>query len=179
MFKTAPKTLDEESAKVWTKQKWQEHVKDSEDRLRKLYTGEGAGLYRNYLWTALAYHRSSNQYRVIYRARHWNMKEAVRKMNLAVLNQIVKTERDEAYLYLTSENAAFHCSEGDMDTPVCRRMLGYALVKRLTIPEDLQLFNTHYADASLDAHYVAYLVDKATGDVVRRNLTKVFAESQE
>jgi hypothetical protein len=93
------------------------------------------------------------------------------------LNQIVKRERDEAYLYFTSESSAFHCSEGNMDEPICQRMIGYALVKRLMIPEDRVLFNTHFSDKTKDSLFVAYLVKKDTGEVVRRNLTKVYAES--
>lgn len=47
------------------------------------------------------------------------MKEAVARMNLAVVNQIIKPENDEAYLYFTSESSAFHCSEGKMEDPTC------------------------------------------------------------
>jgi hypothetical protein len=105
------------------------------------------------------------------------MKEAVRRMNLAVLNQIIKPENDEAYLYFTSESTAFHCSEGEMEEPTCQRMLGYSLVKRLMIPEDRKLFNPHFSDKTKDSLFVAYLVKKDDGEVVRRNLTKVYAES--
>jgi hypothetical protein len=177
LFKEPPKAIDEENAEVMTKQKWQEHLTDAQAELKKLYTGEGPGLYRNYLWNVVAYHKSSNKFRVIYRARHWSMKEAVRRMNLQVLNQIVKTESDEAYLYFTSESSAFHCSEGEMDDPTCQRMIGYSLVKRLMIPEDEMLFNPHFSDKTKDSMFVAYLVKKESGDVVRKNLTKVFEES--
>jgi hypothetical protein len=142
----APEKIDEDTAEVMTKQKWQEYILESQANLKKLYTGDGSGLYRNYLWNVLAYQRSSNRFRVIYRQRHWNMKEAMRRMSLAVLDQIVKPENDEAYLYFTSESSSFHCSEGEMTNPTCQRMIGYALVKRLMVPEDRKLFNPHFSD---------------------------------
>jgi hypothetical protein len=57
LFVAAPKEITEAAAGTVTKEKWQEHLTSEEAKLKKLYTGSGVGLYRNYLWNVVSYHR--------------------------------------------------------------------------------------------------------------------------
>jgi len=47
------------------------------------------------------------------------MKQAMQSMANAVYNNIVKREKDEAYLFLVRQTQPFYCSEGDLDKSLC------------------------------------------------------------
>lgn len=175
-----PKTVDEAGLHLRTKEDWEGYLKNTTEKLQGLYKGPGDVLIHHYRWRVNTYHRGSRRMRSIYDSRHWNMKEAVRRMGAAVYNQIIKNPRsDEAYLFFVAETTAFHCSEGALDTEVCQLMLGWSLFQRHLEPRTQVLFNPHLPGNHPDAKYVAYLREKESKNVVLVNLTSDYGKSSQ
>ena len=93
------------------------------------------------------------------------------------MKNIVELEEDKAYLFGVRETSPFYCSEGSLDKPICRRMIGHA------IKTNLIYTNKKLIDRNLDAsdngyNYVAYLRNEETKKVTRINLDSDLKSSQ-
>jgi len=179
LFKEQPKPFDEAGIFLRTKADWEGYLKNETEKLQGLYKGPGQVLIHHYRWRVTAFHKGSRQMRSVYDSRHWNMKEAVRRMAAAVYNNIIKPERDEAYLFFVTESTAFHCSEGALDTEICQLMLGWSLFKHHLEPRTSVLFNPQLPGNHPDAKYVAYLREKESKNVVLVNLTRDYGKSSQ
>jgi len=165
----------EETIGLKTKKVWDEHLKKEFDKLKDLNKGTSDTLFKHYHFVAMVYGRQSHVISQRHYTRYWNMKQAMQGMAQAIYNQVVKKEKDEAYLFLVRETTAFHCSEGDLDKPLCQRMIGQAIVNNWLIPEK-KLVNKYLSSASKFYRHVAYLRD-GKGEVTRLNLTKNYGTS--
>lgn len=165
----------EETIKLKTKKEWDEHLKKEFEKLKDLNKASSDTLFLHYHFVAMVYGRQSHVISQRHYARYWNMKQAMQNLGQAIYNQVVKQEKDEAYLFLVRETTAFHCSEGDLDKKLCQRMIGHAIVQNWLIPEK-KMINKYLSSASRHYRHVAYLQD-SKGEVVRLNLTKNYATS--
>lgn len=62
------------------------------------------------------------------------MKTAMKRIAEAVYKQVVKPDRNIAYLFAVREGSPFYCSEGELTNKICQRMIGYALKSNLIFP---------------------------------------------
>jgi hypothetical protein len=109
----------EETIKLKTKKEWDEHLKKEFEKLKDLNKASTDTLFLHYHFVAMVYGRQSHVISQRHYARYWNMKQAMQNLGQAIYNQVVKQEKDEAYLFLVRETTAFHCSEGDLDKKLC------------------------------------------------------------
>lgn len=71
------------------------------------------------MFLALGYHRKSNVISKIYQAQHQSMKTAMKRIVESVYRQVVKPDRNIAYLFAVREGTPFYCSEGKLDNKIC------------------------------------------------------------
>lgn len=166
---------EEKTIGLKTKKEWDEHLKKEFEKLKDLNKGTSDTLFKHYHFVAMVYGRQSHVISQRHYARYWNMKQAMQNMAQQIYNQVVKKEKDEAYLFLVRETTPFHCSEGDLDKPLCQRMIGQAIINNWLIPEK-KMINKYLSSASRHYRHVAYLAD-AKGEVTRLNLTKNYGTS--
>ncbi len=55
------------------------------------------------------------------------MKIAMDEMANYVVKNIHKPQKKIAYIYLVKEKAPIYCSEGKMNSKVCKRLIGYSV----------------------------------------------------
>lgn len=55
------------------------------------------------------------------------MKAAMNHLVTTVYNNVIRRHQEKAYAFFVQQTAPYHCSEGDLDSVTCRRMIGYAL----------------------------------------------------
>ena len=166
---------DEKTVGLKGKKEWDEHLKKEFEKLKDLNKGTTDTLFKHYTFVAVTYGRKSHVISQRHYAKYWNMKQALQNLGQAVYTQIVKKEKDEAYLFLVRETTAFHCSEGDLDKPLCQRMIGHAITSNWLLPEK-KMINKYLSSASKHYRHVAYLKDNKD-EVTRLNLTKNYATS--
>lgn len=165
----------EETIGLKTKKAWDEHLKKEFEKLKDLNKGTSDTLFKHYHFVAMVYGRQSHVISQRHYTRYWNMKQAMQGLARAIYDQVVKKEKDEAYLFLVRETTAFYCSEGDLDKPLCQRMIGQAILNNWLFPEK-KLINKYLSSASKFYRHVAYLRD-GKGEVTRLNLTKNYGTS--
>jgi len=86
------------------------------------------------------------------------MKQAMQRMAKSVYDNIIRRESNEAYLFFVQDTVPFHCSEGELSTPICQRLIGYAVLHRqLYLPK--AVVNTAISAGDNKYTFVAYLKD--------------------
>jgi len=71
------------------------------------------------MFVALGYNRKSNVISKIYQSQHQSMKTAMRRIGESVYRQVVKPNRNIAYMFAVREGSPFYCSEGRLDNKIC------------------------------------------------------------
>lgn len=170
---------DEASAGLKTRADFNDYLKEQNTKLRELYTGDGPVLYRKHRFVVVSFAKKQMRFRKIYDAAHINMKQAMRSMTQAVYDKIIKPETNEAYLMLVQDTVPFYCSEqeeGKLNTPMCQRLLGYAiLTKAIFVPK--KAIDAGIQPSSNTYRYVAYLKD-SEGKVSKEDLPKDETEAR-
>jgi len=89
-----------------------------------------------------------------------------------VYNTIVSKHKEMAYLFFSYETVPFHCSEGKLDTLLCKRMIGHALRSNWQ-KADKKMVDPFIPSNDLDYQYVAYVKDdrKKDSEIKKVNLT--------
>lgn len=159
-----------------TKKDWDETLKKEFDKLKDLNKATTQTLFKHYTFIVVTYGRKNHYITQRHYRNFWNMKQAMQSMANAVYNNIVKPEKDEAFLFLVRQTQPFYCSEGDLDKKLCQRMIGHAIVSNWLIPEK-KMVNRYLSSASRHYKHVAYLV-KDDDTVVKMNLTKNLGQSR-
>ena len=80
---------DEASAGLKTRKAYNAYLKEQNEKLRELYTGDGALLYRKHRFVVVSFYKQQMRFRKIYDAAHINLKQAMRKMSQAVYGKII------------------------------------------------------------------------------------------
>lgn len=168
--------VDEKTANLRTKKEWDETLKKEFDKLKDLNKATTQTLFKQYTFVVVTYGRKSHAISQRHYKNFWNMKQAMQSMANAVYTNIVKREKDEAYLFLVRQTQPFYCSEGDLDKALCQRMIGHAIKSNWLIPEK-KMVNRYLSSASRHYKHVAYLI-KDDDSVVRMNLTKNLGQSR-
>jgi hypothetical protein len=109
-------------------------------------------------------------FRYIYSGDHQDMKKAMQRMTKAVYDNIIRRERNEAYLFFVQDTVPFHCSEGELKEPICQRLIGYAILRRQLYPPKVAV-NTAISASDNKYTFVAYLKDNK-GEVSMVKLPK-------
>lgn len=91
------------------------------------------------------------------------------KMTDSVFKNIVELEEDKAYLFGVRETSPFYCSEGSLDKPICKRMIGHAIKTNL-IYTNKKLIDRNLDSSDNGFNYVAYLRNKKTKIITKINL---------
>jgi hypothetical protein len=124
----------------------------------------------------VSFSKKQMRFRKIYDAAHINMKQAMRSMTKSIYDKIIKPETNEAYLMLVQDTVPFHCSEGELNTEICQRLIGYAiLTKNIFVPR--KAIDGGIAPSSNAYRYVAYLKD-SEGKVSKVDLPKDETEAK-
>lgn len=104
------------------------------------------------------------------------MKHAMTRIFKAIMDEVYKKEKmNVAYLIYIPDSGVLHCSEEDIKSPTCRRMIGAALLDR-TLYAPLKAVDPQIATSSVDFRYRAILAT-AKGEISIFNLTKNRGES--
>lgn len=107
------------------------------------------------------------------------MRTGVNAVAAWIYNNIIRPERDYAYMALIRETVPLFCSEGDMSKkPVCQRMLGYAMFNNWFYADD-RMINIHTSVHDYENYYyVAYVANSdKQGEVSRLRLDVDYAKS--
>jgi hypothetical protein len=84
------------------------------------------------------------------------MNIALKKMNQAVFDYVIRAERSHAFLYGVKETNPFFCSEGDLKDPICQRMIGHS-IKNKWLLLGKKLVDTNLPKESKHSTYVAFV----------------------
>jgi hypothetical protein len=100
------------------------------------------------------------------------MNKGVDDVATAIYNQILRPDRDSAYMALIRETVPLYCSEGDMhEKLLCQRMIGHAIFKNWLYPDE-RMVNEDISPSDRENYYfVGYFsnLDKPD-EVVRKKL---------
>jgi hypothetical protein len=103
----------------------------------------------------------------------------MRSMTQAVYEKIIKPETDEAFLMLVQDTVPIYCSEqeeGKLNTEICQRLLGYAVLTRsIFVPK--KAIDAGIQPSSNAYRYVAYLKD-SEGKLSKVDLPKEEAKAR-
>ena len=83
-------------------------------KLKKFYKGKSAKLSRPYTIYGLRYDRDTDEITKFNWKQYYYMNKGVDDVATAVYNQILRPDRDSAYMALIRETVPLYCSEGDM-----------------------------------------------------------------
>jgi hypothetical protein len=164
--------IDEKTAQLQMRSKVEEKHKTALKKLRELYTGAGPTLYKQYVFYGVTYDKNTHAVQQFGRSGHYSMKAAMNHLVTNVYSSVIRRHQDKAYAFFVQQTVPFYCSEGDLDTLLCQRMIGYAL-KHNWQKADYTMIDKYLNNKDLDFQYVAYVKDDRDPEsVVKRvNLT--------
>lgn len=147
--------------KAGFKMKWQQEAENKAkfDKLKAFYTGDGAEkLYRQYTIYGLSYDKRTHAVARLNWKSYYYMKKGLADVADTFYHQIIKPNKEMAYMALVRETVPLYCSEGDMAKKhICQRLIGYALSRKwLYADRGMTYLETAASDRSA-YHYVAYL----------------------
>jgi hypothetical protein len=166
-----PKTNEQDAG---FRMKWQMDKQNIAqlNKLKKFYKGKSARLSKPYTIYGLKYDRDTNEISHFNWRQYYYMNKGVDNVATAIYNQILRPDRNVAYMALIRETVPLYCSEGDMHMkPLCQRMIGYAIFKNWLYPDE-RMVNEQLSASDRDNYYfVGYFgnLDKPD-EVVRKKL---------
>jgi hypothetical protein len=167
---------DEKAALVKTMDEFNTYLKESNSKLRDLYKGTGELLARRHVFTVERYNKINYSRGHLHSITSQNMKHALNSLFSVIYSYKYRREiEDDAFLIYVRDAGVLHCSEDDLKSPICRRMIGDALkTQRLYVP--IKAVDPTIPASSADHRFRAIL-KTAKGEISIFNLTKNRAES--
>jgi len=95
------------------------------------------------------------------------MKQGLELVTKAIYKNIVKPNKDMAFLITCRETVPLYCSDGEMTDPICQGMIGFALIEGWLVA-DKTLINRQIPQSSDKFQYVAYMTTNTSGDPVEK-----------
>lgn len=95
------------------------NFKQIERNLNSLYRGNQQELYKPYTFSTVQYNKDSDQISLLSTEQFVNMKTAVEVLVKQVYSNIVKENKNSAYIYLVKETVPLYCSEGSLNNIYC------------------------------------------------------------
>lgn len=68
-------------------------------KLRELYTGKGATLYKQYVFYAVTYDKNTHKIQQLGRSGHYTMKAAMNHLVTTLYNQVIRRHQEKAYSF--------------------------------------------------------------------------------
>lgn len=161
----------EADLKVKTLPEWNAWILSKQEALKSLYSGKGESLAFNTQYRLIAYNKVTQQMALWYNARTRNMKTAVHAMAMRAVDFTFKKEQSKywAYVMAANEGNPFFCSEGDLDSEICKRIIGNAVSQRW-ISGPLELLFDRGLDTGHKDYFYYALLRTADGKVERMDL---------
>lgn len=134
--------------------------------------GKEDELAQDYHFFAVTFDRKTKQYNYLVWQPVRSMKKGMEFVTKAIYKNIVKPNKDMAFLITCRETVPLYCSEGDMTDSTCKGMIGYALIEGWLVA-DKSFINRAIPKTSNKFEYVAYMTTNKTDDkVVKLELGK-------
>jgi hypothetical protein len=147
--------------KAGFRMKWQveEENKAKFEKLKTFYKGDGADkLYKQYTFYALSYDKRSHAVARLNWSSYYYMKKGVEDVAQALYDNVIKQNKEMAYMALCRETGPLYCSEGDMAKKhICQRLIGYAIFNKWLYADEKMIDIKLSTSDRERYHYVAYL----------------------
>ena len=156
--------------KAGFRMKWQQDQENLAkfEKLKQFYKGDGADkLYKQYTIYGLSYDKKTHVITRLNWKSYFFMKKGLDDVAKTLYDEVIKTNKEMAYMALVRETVPLYCSEGDMSKKlICQRLIGHALThKWLYADRAMTNIDTPASDRSV-YHYVAYLGNSDKQDEV-------------
>ena len=161
----------EADLKVKTLPEWNAWILSKQEALKSLYSGKGESLAFNTQFRLIAYNKVTQQTSLWFNAKTRNMKNAVHQMAMRAVDFTFKKEQSKywAYVMAANEGNPFFCSEGDLDSEICKRIIGNAVSQRW-ISGPLELLFDRGLDSGHNDYFYYALLRTEDGKVERMDL---------
>lgn len=108
---------------------WNAWIKSKQDSLKNLYKGSGESLAFNNQFRIIAYNKVTQQINMWFNANTRNMKYSVHQMAMRAVDYTFKREQSRYWTFIMTPNEGnpFYCSDGDLSSQYCKRIIGYSI----------------------------------------------------
>jgi len=163
-----PKTNEKDAG---FRMEWQQESQNTAQlaKLKDFYQGKSAKLAKPATIYGLRYDRDTDEIAHFNWKQYYYMGKGTEDVATAVYNQILRPDRNSAYMALVRETVPLYCSEGDMHAKtLCQRMIGYAMFKNWLHPDERMVNEQISASDRENYYFVGYFGNLDKPDVVER-----------
>jgi hypothetical protein len=161
----------EADLKVKTLGEWNAWIKSKREALKSIYSGKGESLAFNNQFRIVAYNKVTQQINMWFNSNTRNMKYAVNQMAMRAVDYTFKREQTKYWTFIMTANEGnpFFCSEGDLNSPNCKRTIGYS-VYRNWIQGPRRLLYDRGLDPNHEDYFYYALLRNDKGEVEKLDL---------
>ena len=84
---------------------------------------------QDYHFYAVTFDRKQKRFNYLVWQPVRSMKQGLELVTKAIYKNIVKPNKDMAFLITCRETVPLYCSDGEMTDPICQGMIGFALIE--------------------------------------------------